>query len=214
MRWWNGDGAARVLAHDGAALLLERAEGRESLAEMARGGDDDEACRVLCRAVAALHEPRDQPPPTLLPLVQWFRALDAAGAAHGGLLARCAGTARSLLAAAPSPVILHGDIHHGNILDFGERGWLAIDPKGLYGERAFDYANVFSNPDFAAALAPDRLARRATTIAAAAGLDRRRLLQWALAWSGLSAAWGLADGEPVKNALAVAAAAAAEIDRS
>jgi len=45
--------------------------------------------------------------------------------------------------------VLHGDIHHGNILDFGPRGWLTIDPKGLIGERDFDYANLFCNPDLA-----------------------------------------------------------------
>lgn len=32
-------------------------------------------------------------------------------------------------------VTLHGDLHHGNVLDFGASGWLAIDPKGLKGER-------------------------------------------------------------------------------
>jgi hypothetical protein len=31
MEWWSGDGAARVLARDGDALLLERAEGTASL---------------------------------------------------------------------------------------------------------------------------------------------------------------------------------------
>jgi streptomycin 6-kinase len=31
MAWWNGDGAARVLAHDAEALLLERAQGSRSL---------------------------------------------------------------------------------------------------------------------------------------------------------------------------------------
>lgn len=30
---------------------------------------------------------------------------------------------------------------------FGERGWLAIDPKRLLGERSFDFANIFTNPD-------------------------------------------------------------------
>ena len=40
-------------------------------------------------------------------------------------------------------------MHHDNILDFGERGWLVIDPKRLHGERAFDYANIFCNPDLA-----------------------------------------------------------------
>jgi streptomycin 6-kinase len=58
-------------------------------------------------------------------------------------------------------VALHGDIHHGNILDFGERGWLAIDPKGLIGERGFDYANNFCNPDAAIATRPGRLVGQA-----------------------------------------------------
>ncbi len=58
--------------------------------------------------------------------------------------------ARSLLAAQREVGALHGDIHHGNILDFGpERGWLAIDPNRLCGDRAFDYANLFCNPDIA-----------------------------------------------------------------
>jgi streptomycin 6-kinase len=65
-----GLGAARVLAHDGDALLLERAENPHLLVEMS---------------------------------------------SH-------------------------------DVPDFGARGWLAIDPKGLYGERGFDYANIFCNP--------------------------------------------------------------------
>jgi streptomycin 6-kinase len=43
----------------------------------------------------------------------------------------------------------------------GPRGWLAIDPKGLCGERGFDFVNIFCNPDFALATAPGRLVRQA-----------------------------------------------------
>lgn len=43
-------------------------------------------------------------------------------------------------------VVLHGDIHHGNVLDGGERGWRAIDPKGLLGERTFDFVNILLAP--------------------------------------------------------------------
>jgi streptomycin 6-kinase len=57
--------------------------------------------------------------------------------------------ANVLLSSPQDEVVLHGDLHHGNILDFGTRGWLAIDPKGLLGERGFDYANIFTNPDLA-----------------------------------------------------------------
>lgn len=37
-----------------------------------------------------------------------------------------------------------GDAHHSNILDFGERGWLAIDPKRVTGERYYDYGMCFA----------------------------------------------------------------------
>ena len=214
MVWWDGDGAARVLEHDGDALLMERATGGGSLAAMARDGRDDEASRILCAAAAGLHAPRDlDPPPELVPLARWFRALEPAPA-HGGILARAAETARELLAAPRDVTVLHGDIHHENVLDFGARGWLAIDPKGLMGERGFDFANLFCNPDLETAVAPGRLARQADVVAAAAGLERGRLLRWILAFAGLSAAWSLEDGDQPDLALAVAELAAAELDRT
>ena len=40
---------------------------------------------------------------------------------------------RTLLTLERDVVPLHGDIDHGHILDFGPRGWLAIDPKRLIG---------------------------------------------------------------------------------
>lgn len=211
MAWWNGSSAARVLARDGDAVLLERATGSKSLTEMACAGGDDEACRIICRVVARLHAPRDFPAPVVVPLTRWFEDLAPAAETHGGILTLCAETARELLAHPQDETVLHGDIHHSNILDFGERGWLAIDPKGLFGERGFDYANLFCNPDSDNALAPGRLARRADTVAAAAGLDRTRLLQWVLAWSGLSAAWMLSDGEAPGHTLQIAFQAAAEL---
>ena len=80
LAWWNGDGAARVFARDGDALLMERATGERSLAAMAARGKDDEACRIICRVVARLHRPRETPTPTLVPLAHWFRALAPAAA--------------------------------------------------------------------------------------------------------------------------------------
>ncbi len=214
MIWWDGQGAARILAHDDRALLMERAEGPLSLVEMARGGRDDEASRVLCSVAAALHAPRGRPPRTLVPLSEWFRELEPVAMRCGGVLARAAATARELLGDPRGVAVLHGDVHHGNVLDFGDRGWLAIDPKGLVGERGFDFANIFCNPDFETAVATGRLARQASVVAEAAGLERVRLLRWILAYAGLSAAWGLADGDEPELALAVARRAAAEIANS
>jgi streptomycin 6-kinase len=220
MVWWRGDGAARVIARAGDALLMERAGdallmeramGTRSLAEMARGGRDDEASRAICGVAARLHAHDDPPPRGLVPLARWFQALDAAADSHE-LLALAAASARRLLARQGDVVVLHGDLHHGNVLDGGERGWLAVDPKGLLGERAFDFANIFCNPDRESATAPGRLVRQATVVADAAGLDRARLLQWVLAYAGLSAAWSTEDGGDPGAALAVAALAARELE--
>jgi streptomycin 6-kinase len=143
MEWWDGDGAARVLARANDAFLLERAEGFASLADMARDGRDDEACRVLCAVADRLHASRPKPPPELVPLPHWFRELQPAAAIHGGILARCAEVAQALLAEPREVGVLHGDLHHGNVLDFGVRGWLAIDPKGVAAEHLIWLTAVF-----------------------------------------------------------------------
>jgi streptomycin 6-kinase len=211
MIWWGGDGAARVLAHEGDALLLERAQGQASLAEMARTGRDDEASRIMCAVAARLHAPRDRPPPSLVPLSRWFEALEPAAVRHGGVLRLAAATARALLAEPRDRVVLHGDIHHGNVLDAGPRGWVTVDPKGLVGERGFDFANIFCNPDPEIATAPGRLARQAHVVADAAGLERARLLRWVIAYAGLSAAWTLGERGDPRPALPVAELAASEL---
>jgi streptomycin 6-kinase len=209
--WWNGDGAARVLAHNDHAILTERATGSRSLADMARHGHDDEASRIICGVAAKLHAARGAPPSDLVPLSEWFAELAPAAASHGGILTQAAATAHELLATQQDVRVLHGDLHHGNVLDFGDRGWLAIDPKGLIGERGFDLANILCNPDHEIATAPDRLVRQANIVAEAAHLDRARLLRWTLAYAGLSAAWTIGEGGDAILAMNVAEIAAAEI---
>ncbi|MBL3523212.1 3'-kinase [Serratia plymuthica] len=195
MCWWQGEGAARVLAWHEDGILLERAQGNRSLAQMVRDGDDRQATTILCQVVARLHAPRSQPLPALIPLHLWFNSLWPAAQAHGGMLRLSATAAAELLTSPREQSVLHGDIHHDNVLDFGERDWLVIDPKRLYGERAFDYANIFCNPNYGIATDPDIFQRRVEQVCQLAGLERQRLLQWILAWAGLSAAWFMEDGE-------------------
>jgi streptomycin 6-kinase len=219
MAWWNGSGAAQVLAYDANALLIERATNSMSLSEMSRGGRDDEAGRTLCMVAARLHAPQRKAPPEAPTLSDWFRDLDAAAWSHGGLLVRCLSVSRELLSDTRETTALHGDLHDDNVLDFGpERGWLAIDPKSILGERTFDFATMFLNPDLAdpsrpVATAQDRFQRRLEITTEAGALERRRLVAWIFAWCGLSAAWNLADATSVRIAMRVAELAAAELDR-
>jgi len=176
---------------------------------MSASGEDDEATRIICSVAAGLHQPVSGQL-ALMPLRRWFQALDLVALAQGDLFSDCARVSAELLAQEQEITPLHGDIHHDNILDFGERGWLAIDPKGLIGDRAFDYANLFCNPD-ASAADPQRFDRRVEIVSEAAGLDRTRLLRWILAWAGLSAAFSIEDGDPPDRALEIARLAASRL---
>jgi streptomycin 6-kinase len=210
MAWWAGEGAAPVLAHEGPALLLARAADPEALPRMSFDGADDQALEILCATVAELHRPRDRAPPEgLVPLPRWFRALSAA-ASKGQTFGRAWAIAEALLSAPEGEVILHGDITHANVLDFGEAGWLAIDPKGLVGERGYDYANIFRSPTLTL-VTPEQVRRRLEVVACQAELDRTRLLKWVIAHGALSAAWTAEEGLHPGRSLAFVKLALAEL---
>jgi streptomycin 6-kinase len=223
LKYWGGEGAARVLDHEGHAVLLERVQGTRSLAEMAWSGQDDDATRIICGVAAKLHAPRRASLPDLIPLETWFAALGPQAQNYGGVLVYADAVARELFAAPQDVTTLHGDLHHDNVLDGGVRSWLAIDPKRLWGERGFDFANVLRNPDISEpnplravqperiATAPDRFTRQISVISDAAGIERERLLKWVLAYCGLSAAWILEDGDEPELDLALAGLAAAKL---
>ncbi|AJY47088.1 aminoglycoside phosphotransferase family protein [Martelella endophytica] len=218
LSWWDGDGATRILRRAGSTILMERATTGRSLVDMAVPGADDEACRVFCTVAGRLHRDRPAPAPALLPLRRYFRSL-LDNVSEVPMLQRAAVEAERLLAEPADIRPLHGDLHHGNILDFGARGFLAIDPKGLVGERTFDFANLFCNPDIdvpEARLArdPQRLAARLALVADIAGLDPERLLRAVIAWCGLSAAWFIEDRNPLAEIpLTVGQVAIARLDR-
>jgi streptomycin 6-kinase len=198
MAWWSdaspaGPGvtaSARVLQHLGPAVLLERAGGPRSLTELA-GRDDDAATRVLVETALRLHTTPDDKV-QLVPLRRWFRDLLEASDHR---LAAARETALRLLDDPWDEVVLHGDIHHGNVLDFGDGAgpvWKAIDPKALIGESGFDYANLLCNPhgSFSANHEPARLARRVEVVASVTGMPAERIRDWHTAWHALSALWG------------------------
>jgi streptomycin 6-kinase len=93
--------------------------------------------------------------------------------------------------------IYNGDLHHENILLDARHGrWLAIDPKGLAGEPAYETGALLRNqlPDpWDSARARRMLARRVDQLAEQLGLERVRLRGWGLAQAVLSAWWRIED---------------------
>jgi streptomycin 6-kinase len=91
---------------------------------------------------------------------------------------------------------LHGDLHHGNILAAERQPWLALDPKGMIGEAAYEVGALLRNPmpRLLRESQPGRiLARRVDQLAEALGFDRSRLLGWGTAQAVLAGWWSYED---------------------
>ena len=91
-----------------------------------------------------------------------------------------------------APVVLHGDLHYGNVLSSERDGWLAIDPKGLIGEACYEVGDLLRNrldELFATADARGAMRRRVEMLADLTGFDRERVRLWGLAQAVLTAIW-------------------------
>jgi streptomycin 6-kinase len=101
-----------------------------------------------------------------------------------------------LLSSMGEPVILHGDLHHENILSAERQPWLVIDPQGVIGEPAYETGAVLRNPMPDILKSPELknvLKRRVDQLADELELDRKRILGWGIAQAVLSAWWDYED---------------------
>ena len=97
---------------------------------------------------------------------------------------------------AAKPVVLHGDLHYGNVLSSDREGWLAIDPKGVTGEPCYEVGDLFRNrvDELYESSDPVRaMRRRVEAVADLTGFDPKRIRAWALAQAVLSEVWSADD---------------------
>ena len=207
MNWYGGEGAATIFDMHGDTIFMEWLDGG-TLGDPVRAGKDDEGTIAIATVIASLHRPRADAPEGLEPLRDRFQVLfdtDVRTWPHTArdLYARANGIALKLFDRPSAQIPLHGDMHHDNVLS-SDRGWLAIDPKGLIGDPAYDLANIFINPKGAAHLATDprRIAARADILSARLNYSRKRILGWAAAHAALSACWELGEGRSITHQLA------------
>ena len=171
---WSGDGAVRLLRCDRRrrAMLLERAQPGADISELS----EDEATAIAVEVGLRLWQPAADPFSWIGDRVPgWLDATERSGRAGSALVPR----ARDLYASLDvgRGVVVHGDLHHHNIVDAGDR-YVAIDPKPMLGEPEFDVPPFLWNP-MPFEMHIDTTERRLAAFAAA-GLDDRRMRAWAV----------------------------------
>jgi streptomycin 6-kinase len=235
---WDGAGAVRLLAYEPGwgALLLERAEPGTMVRSLVPARDT-EATAAILGVMRRLHSvssadvrgtgPRGEdqrPGETALVPGKGLPDLESQGAAFAAhlrafpgddplprhLVERAGRLFDELCASAPARVVLHGDLHHDNVLRAEREPWLAIDPHGVVGDPGYEAGTMVHNPD------PDRhepellalVPARIEQLADGMGQPVERIVAWAFVKAVLSEVWTAEEegGEVGGRALDVALA--------
>jgi streptomycin 6-kinase len=206
LRAFDGDGAVKVHESQAGAILLERLDPGDELVKLVRDGNDERATEILAQVINQLAN--HAAPPGCATVFDWALGFDRyLDTNHKQLPAALVHKAHDLyqhLANSSSrTMLLHGDLHHYNVLFDAKRGWVAIDPKGVVGELEYEIGAILRNPndfrqmDFLASR--DAIERRLRILTNSLQLDYRRTLQWSFAQAVLSAIWGVEDGYTVQS---------------
>lgn len=193
-------GVVRVYEYTEGAVLVERLNPGTSLAALALDGRDEEATEIIAEVIQRMSLDRES--------LRGFVTVEEWGKGFRRYLASCDNQIPTrlveegehsyshLCSTQQNPRLLHGDLQHYNILFDRERGWTAIDPKGVVGEIEYEIGaslrNPYEKPElFASAIT---VQRRLNQYERMLKLETDRALEWAFAQAVLSAIWTVEDG--------------------
>ncbi len=141
LRHYEGRGSARLIEADpaGGAILIERLRPGTTLATIE---DDVQATAIAAEVMRQLWRPAPQQH-GFPNVTDWADGLAKLRAEFGGgtgpfptkLIELAERLFAELLASQDAPVLLHGDLHHENILAAAREPWLAIDPRASSASR-------------------------------------------------------------------------------
>jgi streptomycin 6-kinase len=204
LRHFAGHGMVQLLAYDeqNNMMLLERLRLGRSLRTVE---SDKVAISAAVNVMRQLWRPlptRHYPFPTVSAWGEGFgriRDLYAGGVGpfpSPAIFDRAERLYAELSMSMAEPVLLHGDLHQDNILSAEREPWLAVDPKGVIGEPAYETGALLRNfwPDILSIPNPQALMRRRIDqLAAELGFERKRIYAWGFAQSVLSVLWSIED---------------------
>lgn len=195
LKYFNGRGSVCLIAANPEEgwLLMERLLPGTRLVDLL---DEQQAIPIAVSVMQRLWAPVTEPQ-LFISLEKWLRSLNQLNtqALLQQLVSKkirdfVISRAKELISSQGEPVLLHGDLHHYNILQH-QSEWLAIDPKGIVGEREFEIGAFLRNP-FSVVEDPQKtkeIANKLDLIIELTGFDRQRVLSWCIIQAVLCVCW-------------------------
>ncbi|AIF45684.1 aminoglycoside phosphotransferase family protein [Virgibacillus sp. SK37] len=197
---YNGKGCARIIkaVPEEGVMLLEQLQPGNMLDTLETEEEQIEQYVNVWRAIRRPIPPQGKQPTPLI--TNWFESLSTYRKTYteGDRI-----TEEHLLLAeqfieevnrtTKGAALLHGDLHHENILFSKHKGWLAIDPKGVIGDEYYDTISFLINKLEGKANQRDVLRYRVKRLSELLQLEEKRLLKAAVALSTLYACWAQED---------------------
>lgn len=189
--------APEAISHDESrnAFLMERCRPGLTLLSSWTAATDDEAVRRICNVIRALGRSpvRDDSFKHLSEQIPDLKALS--GFSERRLQTKAESLFTELTIDRSCDRLLHGDLHHDNILQDGT-AWKPIDPHGYVGDPVAETGVMIYNP--LGSLPMDGslskiLDRRMRIMAEELSYDLQKIRAWCFCKTMLSAAWNVAD---------------------
>jgi streptomycin 6-kinase len=202
LKHFNGVGCIGVedINFEHNALLLEQAVPGDSL-KAAENISSQEKINAYSTVVKTLSERSQANRGDYPHICDWLQTIDKTSSEKipSYLIATAIKIKNTLLSTVANEVVLHGDLHLDNII-LNNKKWIAIDPKGIIGELAFE-PFVF---DFVSSSDQNEIKTAAIALAESLNIDVDRLLQWTFVRAVLSACWFVEDNGNPGEAIAMA----------
>lgn len=199
VRAFDGRGMVHVYEFEEGALLLEGLTPGHSLVSLSLDGRDEDATGIIADVIQRMQSPA--PPQGCPEVMDWSAGFEQYLRSGDGRIPRALvedahRRFRRLAASQHRLRLLHGDLQHSNVLFDSNRGWLAIDPKGVVGEIEYELGAVLRNPTEKPDLfaSPATVTRRLSQFATTLHLNRARAAEWGYTQAVLSAIWSIEDG--------------------
>lgn len=202
--YYNGNGCVKLLAYDleKAGLLLECIEPGTQLKNLFFS-DQTQANTIAADVIKKLHRhPISQTAASGFKTInQWLALLQnfKSDTIPHRLLDKANKLAQKLLNTQANLYLLHGDLHQENILQKDD-SWIAVDPKGVVGELAYEIGTLIRNP------APELLAQKnpqeiithsINQLSKIFAVDRQRLIDWSFVQAVLATCWAVQDNDSI-----------------